>query len=134
MTARSLRMAYREIPAVTGCKADCGRCCGPVPWTPAEIQRLGERRPPHAMTVPAPGGPPAIVLLIDPTNPGRCPLLDEQKRCSAHDARPLMCRLFGAADAPGLVCPFGAAARRPLSDAQARRITVQYKKDATDGR
>lgn len=127
MTDRALRMLYRQAPPVVGCKPGCGQCCGPVPWTPAELARVTDRIPRGTQIEDAPGGPFGVVMLVNPLNPRACPMLDAAKRCTVHADRPLMCRLFGAVSEPRLTCPFGARASRPLTDAKARRLTDAYK-------
>ena len=126
MTARALRMLYREVPAVDGCKPECGKCCGPVPWSPAEIARVASRIPVTALRLPAPGGPEGFVLLADATTPA-CAFLGPDRACTVYDARPLMCRMFGAADVPNMRCPFGAKARRPLNERQANSLRHRYR-------
>ena len=128
MTARALRMLYREVPAVDGCKPECGKCCGPVPWAPAEIARVAARIPPGTERLPAPGGPAGFVLLADPRT-GMCAFLSAERACTVYDARPLMCRMFGAVDAPNMRCPFGAKARAPLRHDQGRSLVGRYRKE-----
>jgi Fe-S-cluster containining protein len=129
MTARALRMLYREVPEVKGCLTGCGKCCGPVPWSPAELERVASRIPPGTLSRPAPSGPTEMVMLINPVT-GGCAMLDAEKRCTVYEARPLMCRMFGAVAGPGLECPFGARAGRPLSDRKAGALAQRYKREA----
>lgn len=126
MTARALRMLYRDVPEVHGCMPACGKCCGPVPWSPAELAAVEGRIPSGTVRLPAPGGT-TEVMLVHPLEPRRCPMLGPDKACTVYEARPLMCRMFGAVDGPGMVCPFGAKARRVLSDAQGRALANRYK-------
>lgn len=126
MTDRALRMLYRDVPAVVGCKPGCGRCCGPVPWSPAERARVAPRLPDDVVAMPAPGPNDGFLLLVRESHPTRCAALDDDKRCTVYDARPLMCRLFGATDAPQLTCAFGARAARPLTDTKARALCNRY--------
>jgi hypothetical protein len=46
-------MIYRNIPAASPCAAGCSDCCGPVPWSPAELARV---------TVPVSAEWPAVVI------------------------------------------------------------------------
>ena len=128
MTARALRMLYREVPAVEGCKPACGKCCGPVPWSPAEIERVASRIPPGTERFPAPGGPEGFILLAN-ISTGSCAFLSAERACTVYDARPLMCRMFGAVDAPNMRCPFGAKARAPLNHGQGRALVARYRRD-----
>jgi Fe-S-cluster containining protein len=125
MTDRSLRMLYREVPAVSGCKPGCGRCCGPVPWSAAELARVEDRIPSGTVRVPAPGGQGHVVLVHPLTT--ACAMLAADKSCTVYEARPLMCRLFGAVDAEFMTCQFGAKAARPLSDKAGHRLVDRYK-------
>jgi Fe-S-cluster containining protein len=131
VTDRALRMLYREVPEVKGCKAGCGKCCGPVPWTPAELARVTHQVPPGTERVVAPGGLSNVLMLVNPAT-GACAMLDAEKRCTVYERRPLMCRIFAAADDVGLQCPFGARAGRPLKAAKARALTDRYQKEARD--
>lgn len=131
MTARALRMLYRDVPAVEGCKPACGKCCGPVPWAPAEIARVAPRIPPGTARLPAPGGPDGFVLLADPRT-GLCAFLSAERACTVYDARPMLCRMFGAVDAPNMRCPFGAKAHAPLRQDQGRALVARYRKDLAE--
>ena len=128
MTARALRMLYRDVPAVEGCKPACGKCCGPVPWAPAEIARVAERIPQGTERFPAPGGPDGFLLLADPRT-GLCAFLSAERACTVYDARPLLCRMFGAVDAPNMRCPFGAKARTPLRAADGYALVGRYREE-----
>ncbi len=48
---------------------------------------------------------------------GYCSYLTEDRRCSVHDVRPLVCRMYGAAE--GLECPYGCPSMGTLSRSQA---------------
>lgn len=126
MTDRTLRMLYREVPEVHGCMRACGQCCGPVPWSPAELERVEGRIPAGTVRVPAPGTPGHTVL-VHPLQPRSCPMLGPDKACTVYEARPLMCRMFGAVEADNMRCPLGAKAKRPLSDAQGHRLADRYR-------
>lgn len=89
---------YEQIPEVEGCRPGCTDCCGPVPFSPAEVQ--------------------AAVKVS-----GQWPFVDADcncgyslgGRCEIYEVRPLICRLYAAVDDPGLACPHGAKAARPLT-------------------
>ena len=110
---------YARIPAVRGCRTDCNDCCGPVPMRDDEaalvqhVLRPIQTRPGEHMT---------------PTRASctTCAYHTAQG-CSIYEARPLMCRLFGAVDDPLLTCPHGAKAKRPLSAQQAADLVAKYK-------
>lgn len=86
--------------------------------------------PSHAVATPVPQGPLGTVLLTDARGGTGCPMLDAEKRCTVYDARPLMCRMFGAVKAERLTCPFGAKAARPMTDAQGHALVRRYKEAA----
>jgi Fe-S-cluster containining protein len=50
-----------------------------------------------------------------------CPYL-EDGRCSVYDVRPLVCRLWGLVDAPGLRCEHGCMPERWLTRDDALRL------------
>ena len=81
---------YKMIPEFH-CNKDCTACCGPVPLTPWEAERLG-----------IPGE------VVTPTKPGTltCSFVKDDK-CSVYEKRPLMCRIFGGIQNQKLTCPFG---------------------------
>lgn len=112
---RQQRMLYREIPDMT-CRPGCSDCCGPVPWSPAEIARVADVIPPGAAYETVRG----ISILVDTMNPLRCPFVGPQGGCTVYERRPFTCRLFGTAPAePRLRCPHGCRPRRVLTTLQA---------------
>ena len=101
---------YALIPDVQ-CKGLCYQSCGPIPMSAFEAGRL------RAATgvSPSVNGQLTCVYLVD-------------NRCAAYDARPTICRLYGAVDSPLLACPHGCAPRegqRLLTDAEARDILAR---------
>lgn len=96
---------HARIPVVKNCKPGCTDCCGPVPFTPAEWNRL-----------------PRKFRRMKPTKNNIECRFKGQDGCMVYDYRPTMCRLFGAADVKILRCPHGAAAEEPLSPAEAGQI------------
>lgn len=95
----TLDAVYEQIPDVS-CKGLCHDQCTVVPVSPAESDRAaaaGVRLP-----------------LLDPRDARRwleageappCPALSAFGRCRVYDARPTVCRLYGATE--GLRCPHG---------------------------
>lgn len=105
-----LRAIYREVPNVH-CQGKCWRACGPLWMTRLEAKRL----------VRASGRPLKIVgpdLL--------CPFLTTDGRCSGYDARPLICRIFGAVEK--MRCPEGCVPDRWLSDEEAGELIRRINK------
>jgi hypothetical protein len=73
------------------CDRGCGECCGPVPVTETEYQRI-RRFIVHRDVKPANNGPITCPLYIDGV-------------CSVYEARPLACRAFG--HVPRMACSRG---------------------------
>ena len=94
------------------CDSGCGRCCGIVPVTETEFQRVARYAQEHA---------------LEPVDQGiTCPWYQGDK-CAVYDVRPLVCRMFG--HVPQMECPKGynvniperQAQRMILSNGQANR-------------
>lgn len=122
MTTRPLRMLYREIPATSPCRAGCSDCCGPVPWSAEEFARVEADLPLGSRRIHLFGSD-----TVENAATGKCAFASPVG-CLVYDRRPFMCRLFGAArGAPGLECPHGVRAARPLSAAHADALTDRYR-------
>lgn len=102
-TEKELAALYAMIPEFT-CLPGCTACCGPVPWAAAEWERVADKRRATSLTCPyaSPAG------------------------CACYPDRPLLCRMFGAVDAPPLRCPFGRGPETPLTEAEAHEIMRRY--------
>ena len=94
---------YAELPTIE-CKRLCAECCGPVPLTSLEYDRL------------AGDGSALKCRGLD------CPMLSDGL-CTKHDARPLICRLFGLVHA--MACPFGCIPSRWLTDDEAGALMAR---------
>jgi hypothetical protein len=94
-----LRELYDRVPVVK-CQGLCQECCGLVPATAGEV-RIMERvsGKPHALDI----------------DTFSCAYLHEG-RCTIYSDRPLVCRLWGAAE--NLICPFGCKPDRYLTEAE----------------
>lgn len=77
-----------HIPAVL-CKGLCWDECSLIPVTRAEQQQIAA----------ASGGRLSV------TPEGRCSALTDDNRCAVYTDRPLICRLYGAAE--GMICSHG---------------------------
>lgn len=121
MDARGL---YRRIPTTSPCKPGCGDCCGPVPWTPAEWDRVKARVPPFLAVEPwASFESGQVAYTVQGTT--RCPFF--VNGCTVYEDRPFMCRLFGTAPDARLTCPHGCKAAKPLTLAEAGRLADLYR-------
>jgi Fe-S-cluster containining protein len=99
------------------CKKGCHDCCGLVPFTAAEKDRAAAIRPLEQWE---PFGDTAFVTrsaLATMT----CPFVTADG-CGIYNDRPMICRLFGAVDAPMLTCPHGCGPARKMTDVAARRM------------
>jgi uncharacterized protein len=109
-----LEALYARIPDME-CKGLCASvACEHIPMSQTERARL-EAAVGRDVTIPEDA--PLI-----------CPAL-EAGRCSVYDSRPLMCRLWGAAE--GLACPHGCRPADPVSRQDA--IALMREKWAFDG-
>lgn len=96
---------YKRIPTFT-CEPGCTDCCGPVPFSKWEWERIKDKRKGDIKTLTCPyavGG-----------------------RCEIYEQRPLICRLFGAVDVETLRCPHGCGPERKLTKAEADEIMEEY--------
>lgn len=105
---------YDKIPSFK-CKPGCTDCCGPVPFSKWEWDRVSDKR--HAT-------PEHIKTLT-------CPYA-VNGRCEIYEQRPLICRLFGAVDAPLMTCPHGCGPVGKLTDEQAREMMRIYTQELID--
>lgn len=74
------------------CLPDCGICCGPTFWTMIEDLRI--RRYLKEQGREYLRDPVWLERKKGEKRISRCPYLTD-RRCSIHEARPLVCRLFG---------------------------------------
>lgn len=93
-----LQAVYAELPTLQ-CKGLCHESCGPIvapllEWAIASDGRL-DLRLKRRLT---------------------CPLLTDDKRCSAYEKRPLICRIYGMVDNPLMRCEHGCTPSRWLTD------------------
>lgn len=111
-----------NLPAFA-CVSGCSACCKAslAPFSHAEKERMEAAAPGHRWM---PWGDDAWVL-TEQFETMRCPLLGPDDRCSAYDARPMVCRLYGLVDAPGMTCKRGGKAARMLTDKEARRLMAR---------
>jgi len=140
MTEAEVILALREVFPPVSCRWGCTDCCGPVPfsrweWTqvPPEkkngltVKMIPVHHPRHGFSasaiIPFAGDVPQDAFLECMT-PGAvmrlgtklkrpelvtCPFAREG-RCTIHEHRPILCRLYGAVDDPRVLCSYGVRA------------------------
>lgn len=101
------RQLYRKIPDMK-CEQACVGCCGTVPMSDWEADRLGLTSP------------------FTPTDDQGVCTFSTPDGCSVYDKRPLMCRLFGTAEHKQLTCPKGMKPDKPLTSGQADTLRNKY--------
>jgi Fe-S-cluster containining protein len=105
-----------NIPSFA-CKPGCHECCGLVPFTTSERDRVAAIRPMEQWEPFMEGSwVPAGALATF-----KCPFL-AAGGCSIYEHRPAVCQLFGAVDHPRMKCPMGCGPKRLLTDEQSREI------------
>lgn len=95
---RRLQEIYRQIPH-TICPRGCGRCCGAVFPSLAEIENIKKYCAQKGIEYKA-------FYCEDEVNTFGldCPYLTEGRTCLIYPVRPFLCRILGAGD---LDCPLG---------------------------
>lgn len=129
-----LNAIYSRIPEVH-CQGHCGNptgdtCCGPIgcsaiearlvdeydgvrsPWITSSDRKFAD----FPMFCHVPG------VFMDPNRLDRalCPHLSQNGKCRAYEARPAICRLWGAVKT--MACPWGCRPQRWLRDKEAVSI------------
>lgn len=100
----NIETLYSKIPGFA-CKPGCTDCCGPVPFSKLEWDRVQEKRMGKGMD---------------------CPYANTASGCDVYDQRPLICRLFGAVEDERLECPHGCGPEVRLSEAEGRILVRAY--------
>ncbi len=104
--AAQLDALYAELPKLN-CKGRCSHSCAGVVMAPGERERIQRE---GGVTLPLfPGGTRPV-----------CPALKDD-RCTVHEIRPMMCRLWGIAD--WMRCPHGC---KPEGGWMSERETVRF--------
>jgi len=98
-----LEALYEKIPTFK-CIPGCMDCCGPVPFSKVEWERVKDKRKARSL---------------------KCPYAVDGK-CEIYEVRPFVCRLFGAVDTPTMTCPYGRGPENKLTEAEARELTFRY--------
>lgn len=106
---RELLKLYKQVPAMRTCKGKCAdSCLSPFDVSPLErerIERLAGKR------------------LVPGDGCRACSMLTANGRCSVYGARPMACRMFGAA--PFMACEHGCEPERWLSMGEAIELIAR---------
>ena len=94
-----LEAIYAKVPAI-GCKGLCTDACGPVTGGDREMVRMARAG------VKLPPIDEANRAHVSTRGKYRCPALKDEQ-CSTYEARPAICRVWGASE--DLPCPYGCA-------------------------
>lgn len=86
---------YAQIPK-SNCPEGCGKCCGPIFPSLAELQNIKIYCTEHHIE---------FRNFLDITEDGFCPYLQTDKRCAIYPVRPFLCRILGTSSV--LPCPLG---------------------------
>jgi Fe-S-cluster containining protein len=113
----ALEELYAQVPEV-GCKGLCHQACGPIGMNPREHQRIRE------LGVKIPHHKDALAELVE-TGDYTCPALDSDNRCSVYEARPMLCRLWGATET--MPCEYGCSPPEGalLTDSEGHALLAQ---------
>ncbi|HWE54176.1 MAG TPA: YkgJ family cysteine cluster protein [Acidimicrobiales bacterium] len=107
----SLDDVYRQIPAVA-CRGLCINSCGPISMSKEEQARVRTR----GVSIPT------MAEAMEAMAGGEdyyCPALADG-RCTVHDDRPTICRLWGATES--MPCPHGCTPDDALTQADSYRL------------
>jgi hypothetical protein len=137
-----LENIYRQIPA-SKCPDNCGKCCGPVFPSMAELRNISSWCSIHHIE---------FKDFLDIDKDGSCPYLNEDKKCQIYPVRPFLCRILGVIQplpCPIKMCLPSKVLNQPCSDAlykaiylhgkekprteKRRRIISQYLQGALNG-
>ena len=100
-----LEHVYRQIPNAS-CPDNCGKCCGILHPSMAEIRNVQEWLSQH--------NKPFIDFNM--TVGDNCPYLGGDKKCTIYPVRPFLCRIMGVSS--DLPCPHGCKPDKVLNHAQ----------------
>lgn len=91
---RALKKIYKRVPDCH-CKGLCVQACGPVPFSATERAKVESLAPHGWIDWENPVG--TYIPVSDENSDLICPFL-QQGKCSIYDDRPLVCRMYGAAE------------------------------------
>lgn len=102
---------YAQIPQST-CKPNCGKCCGPIMPSLAEMRNVKDWCKNHNIDYKE---------FLNITEKGDCPYLTTEKKCLIYPSRPFLCRILGVSIE--LPCPIGkCSSTKILNNPQSRAL------------
>ncbi len=111
MTAPGLRALYASVPSVP-CKGLCHDQCTLIPVAKAEREAIADHTGRRVKTIPD-----MQQAVMRPADDGLTCRYLKKSRCTIYEVRPMICRLYGAAE--GLECPHGC---RPVGGLLSRDV------------
>jgi Fe-S-cluster containining protein len=102
-TYAALDALYEQLPTVVDCKGLCANSCGPIAMSPAEHRRILDA---SGIDIP-PATAESVASWARDEKTHTCPALTDLGRCSVHEIRPMICRLFGVVRGQQLSCRYG---------------------------
>ncbi len=123
-----MQAIYDKVPAVE-CKGLCGRnrhntCCGPIGCTVLEAVLLDQYDGIECEWETAFEG--CVRQVVKDYTDMVCPHLGLDGRCRAYEARPLICRVWGATKR--MRCPHGCEPKRWLSEEEFMKLMIASNK------
>jgi len=108
MNKQRLKELYRQLPSID-CKGKCWGSCGVAPTGDVEQENIADEYSEKCIPTPCSD-------LI-------CNQLDrDTHKCTIHDERPLICRLFGLVNNELMKCPHGCEPEYWVPERFARRL------------
>ena len=101
-----------RIPKFTCGLTQCNQCCGPVPMSKIEKERIRKKYKKD----------PDYQVGQDL----KCNYITD-KGCSIYEERPILCRLFGCSDVETLKCPYGMISPDFLTIKETEEVMKMYK-------
>lgn len=111
---KALRELWEKVPKMVDCKGLCSDSCGPIPVSSLERALLEER----------------TGKTLQPEGAGLTCSLLTNGLCGAYAIRPLVCRIWGAAE--GLPCVHGCKPERVISAEEALDLFKQAEEISGD--
>lgn len=104
LAEQTIRAIWSRIPPVN-CIPGCTDCCGPLPWSRWEWERVWPRLETYGI---------------------KCPYAAPGYGCGIYESRPVLCRLYAATERPDLACPHRCKSEIPLTVDETETIMTTY--------